>query len=45
MSNLQAAGLDVVTLHVYTYPQATINVYNLIDNKVTPLTFPGPAIA
>lgn len=42
MSNLQAAGRNVATLHVYTYPQATINVYNLIDNKVTPLTFPNP---
>jgi len=42
MSNLQLAGLNVATLHVYTYPQATINVYNLIDNKVTPMTFPNP---
>lgn len=42
MSNLQVAGLHVATLHVYTFPQATINVYNLVDNKVTPLTFPNP---
>ena len=42
MSNLQMAGQGVATLHVYTYPQATINVYNLIDNRVTPLTFPNP---
>lgn len=42
MSNLQMPGMNVATLHVYTYPQATINVYNLIDNKVTPLTFPNP---
>lgn len=42
MSNLQMAGRNVATLHVYTYPQATINVYSLVDNKVTPLTFPNP---
>jgi hypothetical protein len=42
MSNLQMPGHDVVTLHVYTYPQATINVYSLVDNKVSPLTFPTP---
>ncbi len=42
MSNLQVAGRNVATLHVYTYPQATISVYNLIDNRVTPLTFSDP---
>lgn len=42
MSNLQMVGRNVATLHVYTYPQATINVYSLVDNKVTPLTFPNP---
>lgn len=41
MSNLQMSGLNVATVHVYTYPQATINVYNLVDNKVTPLSFPN----
>ena len=40
MSNLQESGKHVITLHVYTYPQQTINVYNLVDNKITSLTFP-----
>jgi cysteine dioxygenase len=42
MSNLQTEGRNVATLHVYTYPQATINVYSLVDNRIAQLTFPNP---
>jgi len=35
ISNLQAGGADLVTLHVYSPPLLTMNAYSLVDAKVS----------
>ena len=35
MSNLQPAGSDLVTLHIYSPPLFRMNMYSLVDAKLT----------
>jgi cysteine dioxygenase len=35
MSNLQPAGEDLVTLHIYSPPLLTMNMFSILDAKVT----------
>jgi cysteine dioxygenase len=34
MSNLQPAGIDLITLHLYSPPLFRMNMYSLVDDKV-----------
>jgi cysteine dioxygenase len=34
MSNLQPAGTDLITLHLYSPPLFRMNMYSLMDDKV-----------
>ena len=40
ISNLQADGADLITLHLYSPPLLSMNVYSLVDQGVTQLFDP-----